>query len=160
MAEVLSGATEKKPRSRLPDGSANPVDTHIGSRVRYRRTLLGLTQSDLATGLGVAFQQIQKYESGINRISTARLWGLAQQLDCPVSFFYDGIRTESSHGAEVGGLEQQSSGADIGERNSFAEAQETIRLVRAYYGIRHPETRQKILALATSLGSLSNKSAL
>src|SRR6478609_5460626 len=70
---------------------ANDIDLHLGKRLRRRRRLLGLTQQQLATVVGIRFQQIQKYECGANRISAARLWQLAEALEVPVSYFYDGI---------------------------------------------------------------------
>jgi transcriptional regulator with XRE-family HTH domain len=71
----------------------NPVDLHIGQRVRHRRWLLGMTQQQLAQAVGIRFQQIQKYESGANRISASRLWDLARALDMPISFFFEGLGT-------------------------------------------------------------------
>lgn len=72
------------------DGSPNPVDIHVGSRVRLRRTLLGMSQEMLGDAIGLTFQQIQKYERGTNRISASRLYDLSRALDVPVSFFFDG----------------------------------------------------------------------
>lgn len=70
---------------------AAEIDTHLGRRLRRRRRLLGLTQQQLAVQVGVRFQQIQKYECGANRISAARLWELAEALQAPISYFYDGL---------------------------------------------------------------------
>ena len=70
---------------------ADDIDAHLGRRLRRRRRLLGLTQEQLALAVGVRFQQIQKYECGANRISAARLWSLAQALEAPISYFYDGL---------------------------------------------------------------------
>ena len=74
------------------------VNTHLGNRLRRRRRLLGLTQHQLATNIGIRFQQIQKYECGANRMSAARLWQLADALDVPVSYFYDGLGRETQFG--------------------------------------------------------------
>ena len=70
---------------------ADDIDAHLGRRLRRRRRLLGLTQEQLALAVGVRFQQIQKYECGANRISAARLWSLAQALEAPINYFYDGL---------------------------------------------------------------------
>src|SRR6186997_1732132 len=70
-------------------GFPNPVDVHVGTRVRLRRTLLGLSQEKLGEAIGLTFQQVQKYERGANRIGASRLWDLSRVLDCPVSFFFD-----------------------------------------------------------------------
>ena len=71
---------------------AYDIDVHLGKRLRWRRNLLGLTQRQLATAVGVRLQQIQKYECGANRISAARLWQLAQVLKAPVSYFFEGLQ--------------------------------------------------------------------
>jgi len=76
-------------RGRLEDGAPNPVDVHVGARMRLRRTLLGISQEKLGEAIGLTFQQIQKYERGTNRISASRLFDLARVLDVPISFFFD-----------------------------------------------------------------------
>lgn len=81
-------------RGRLPDGSANPVDIHVGMRIRKRRTLLGITQEALARELGITFQQVQKYERGMNRMGSSRLWDMAQVLGVSVSFFFEDMPPE------------------------------------------------------------------
>jgi transcriptional regulator with XRE-family HTH domain len=96
----------------------NPVDLHIGQRVRHRRWLQGMTQQQLAEAVGIRFQQVQKYESGANRISAARLWDLARALDIGVPFFYGGLSGKSD----------DSDDAALGQK-------EAIDLVRSYYAI-------------------------
>ena len=81
-------------RGRFADGTANPIDTHVGARVRLRRTLLGLSQEKLGEALGLTFQQVQKYERGANRIGCSRLFDLSRVLDVPVSFFFDDMADE------------------------------------------------------------------
>ena len=76
-------------RGRCPDGSPNPIDVHVGQRIRLRRCNLGLSQEKFATLLGLTFQQVQKYESGSNRIGCSRLWDISQVLLVPVSYFFD-----------------------------------------------------------------------
>ena len=78
-------------RGRLEDGTPNPIDLYVGSRVRMRRSLLGMSQERLAAELGITFQQVQKYERGSNRIGASRLWDLAQVLGVNVDFFYQDI---------------------------------------------------------------------
>ncbi len=82
---------------------AHPVDVHVGKRIRHRRWLVGMTQQQLAECVGIKFQQIQKYETGANRVSASRLWDIAEALDVPVSFFFEGIENESA--AEEGAAE-------------------------------------------------------
>ena len=76
-------------RGRTGEGGANPVDIHVGNRVRLRRTLLGLSQESLGEALGLTFQQVQKYERGANRIGASRLFDLARVLGVPVTYFYE-----------------------------------------------------------------------
>jgi transcriptional regulator with XRE-family HTH domain len=110
------------------------VDIHIGRRLRRRRRLLGLTQQQLAGSCGVRFQQIQKYECGANRISAARLWRVAEALQVPVSYFYDGLSERPA----------QDDGGEMFARK------ETLDLVRAYYQLEE-RPRRRLLDLAKSL---------
>lgn len=79
---------KKTARGRMSDGRPNPVDVHVGRRIRLRRTLLGYSQEKLAALLGLTFQQVQKYERGSNRLGASRLWDMACVLNVPVTFFY------------------------------------------------------------------------
>ena len=123
----------------------NPVDLHIGQRVRHRRWLLGMTQQQLAQAVGIRFQQIQKYESGANRISASRLWDLARALDMPVSFFFEGLVP-----AKDG--EAMDMAAD-----GVMQNKETMDLIRAYYGLEEGP-RRRLLELAKALsGSVAEQ---
>jgi transcriptional regulator with XRE-family HTH domain len=115
------------------------IDMHLGKRLRARRRLLGLTQHQLATVVGVRFQQIQKYECGANRISAARLWSLAEVLSVPVAYFYDGLNSA----APVNPSRQES---DVMTR------EESLDLIRAYYQLDE-SPRRRLLDLARSLNS-------
>ena len=84
-------------RGRLSDGAPNPVDVHVGSQLKLRRILLGLSQERLAEELGITFQQVQKYEKGLNRIGASRLWDLAQVLGVSVDYFYENIDENSQN---------------------------------------------------------------
>jgi transcriptional regulator with XRE-family HTH domain len=118
---------------------ATDIDLHLGRRVRRRRRLLGLTQQQLATQVGIRFQQIQKYECGANRISAARLWQLAEALESPVSYFYDGLEEAIER--------QEAAGANGGEMFS---RKETLDLIQAYYQLDE-KPRRRLLDLAKSL---------
>lgn len=107
----------------------HPVDEHVGQRVRQRRWMVGMTQQQLGNKVGIKFQQIQKYETGTNRISASRLWDIADALDVPVSFFFEGLE---------GG--NQAAGTARGDMMTDKEA---LDLVRAYYAI--PETQRRRL---------------
>ena len=115
------------------------IDTHLGKRLRRRRRLLGQTQQQLATAVGIRFQQIQKYECGANRISAARLYQLAQALQVPVGYFYDGL--EGSAADDSG--ESRGGGELMGRK-------ETLDLIRAYYQLGE-RPRRRLLDLAKSL---------
>lgn len=110
---------------------AHPVDVHVGKRIRHRRWLVGMTQQQLAEQVGIKFQQIQKYETGANRVSASRLWDIADALEVPVSFFFEGLE-----GAEVDDR------ADA-PRGDVLTDKEALDLVRAYYAI--PEHQRKSL---------------
>ncbi len=118
---------------------ATDIDLHLGRRLRRRRRLLGLTQQQLATQVGIRFQQIQKYECGANRISAARLWQLAEALESPVSYFYDGL-------AEA--LERKDT-PTAGGGEMFSR-KETLDLIQAYYQLGE-RPRRRLLDLAKSL---------
>ena len=80
---------KRSSRGRTPQGEPNPIDVHVGNRIRLRRTLLGLSQEKLATLLGLTFQQVQKYERGMNRVGASRLWDIGKVLEVPINFFYE-----------------------------------------------------------------------
>ena len=79
---------------------SHPVDVHVGKRIRHRRWMVSMTQQQLAEKVGIKFQQIQKYETGMNRVSASRLWDIAEALDVPVAFFFEGYDDDDT--AEVG----------------------------------------------------------
>ena len=115
------------------------VDIHLGKRLRSRRRLLGLTQQQLAQVVGVRFQQIQKYECGANRISAARLWRLAEVLEVPVGYFYDGLESAQREG-----------GVDDADGAEMIARQESLDLIKAYYQLDE-RPRRRLLDLAKSL---------
>lgn len=117
----------------------HPVDIHVGKKVRHRRWMVGMTQQQLADKVGIKFQQIQKYETGMNRVSASRLWDIADALDVPVSYFFDGLdQKESEH------VDDQPSPGDL------MSDREALELVRSYYAI--PENqRRRLFELARVL---------
>ncbi|MFN4296137.1 MAG: helix-turn-helix domain-containing protein [Brevundimonas sp.] len=120
---------------------ATEIDLHLGRRLRRRRRLLGLTQQQLAVQVGIRFQQIQKYECGANRISAARLWQLAEALETPVSYFYDGLSEA---------LERKDAGGPVKGNGEMFSRKETIDLIQAYYQLGE-RPRRRLLDLAKSL---------
>lgn len=123
-------------------GNPNPVDVHVGARVRLRRTLLGMSQERLGEALGLTFQQVQKYERGANRIGASRLFDLARALQVPVGFFFDDLPDGVSEG-ELSAVPAQ--GDDPMQRR------ETIELVRAFYRIQDPGARRRLYELTRSI---------
>lgn len=127
----------------------NPIDIHVGARLRLRRTLLGLSQEKLGEAVGITFQQLQKYERGANRISASRLFNLAQVLGVPVGFFFDDMPdSEAMAVALAGGDPPASSTAE--EVDSMAR-RETLELVRAYYRINDTAVRRRAFDLIKAL---------
>lgn len=127
----------------MTNKSPDPVDVHVGQRVRARRKMLGLSQTQLGNELGVTFQQVQKYERGTNRIGSSRLFRISTTLDVPVAYFFEGAETKlPGYNAEIEGL-----GEDAFER------QETQELVEAYYRIADPRIRKKVIGLSRLLAA-------
>ena len=142
MAQVKAENRRDDPNYQITNN--NPIDVHVGRRVRLRRTLLGMSQEQLGDALNITFQQVQKYERGSNRISASRLWDIGQILDVPVSFFFDDISDDtaahSPRRMKAGGAkdEYEENPADPMARR------ETLELVRAYYSIKNPNLRKRI----------------
>ncbi len=128
----------------------NPVDVHVGTRVRLRRTLLGMTQTGLGQAIGLTFQQVQKYERGVNRIGSSRLYDLARVLDVPVNFFFDDMpeAIASKSGAASSGPPE---GAEVFDPDIVSK-RETLELVRAYYKIENPQVRKRLFEMVKALG--------
>ncbi|MCF3946920.1 helix-turn-helix transcriptional regulator [Acidiphilium sp. AL] len=138
------------------DGRPSPIDVHVGSRIRLRRTLLGMSQEKLGDALGLTFQQVQKYERGVNRVGASRLFDISRVLDVPISFFFDDMPE---------GMNETPMSGPRGRSHGFAEAQEpfgvglddqltkreTLELVRAYYRISEPTVRKRMFELIKSL---------
>ncbi|WP_417252861.1 helix-turn-helix domain-containing protein [Celeribacter sp.] len=121
----------------------HPVDVHVGKRIRHRRWMVGMTQQQLAEKVGIKFQQIQKYETGMNRVSASRLWDIAESLSVPVAFFFEGMESSvSDH------MVAQSEGVNV-PADILAD-KEALELVRSYYAI--PENqRRRLFELARVL---------
>ncbi|HEX4192364.1 MAG TPA: helix-turn-helix transcriptional regulator [Stellaceae bacterium] len=126
----------------------NPVDVHVGSRVRLRRTLLGMSQEKLGDALGLTFQQVQKYERGANRVGASRLYDLSRVLDVPVSFFFEEFGDAS---AAQNGAGEATTG-DPYQANPMMK-RETLELVRAYLRIADPQIKRRVFELTKALAS-------
>ncbi len=132
----------------------NPIDIHVGSRVRLRRTLLGMSQEKLGEAVRLTFQQIQKYERGVNRIGSSRLYQLSQILDVPVSFFFDDM--PPLDGRALPGLAE---GAPAPFERDPLVKRETLELVRAYYRITDATARKRVFELTKAIANMGDRMA-
>ncbi|MCE3232392.1 MAG: helix-turn-helix protein [Rickettsiaceae bacterium] len=126
---------------------SHPVDIHVGKRLRARRTILGMSQEEIGDAVGITFQQVQKYERGLNRIGSSRLYQFACLLGVGVAYFFE----EFEEPQEQLSLSEESS---TFEHENFNN-KEVLTLVRAYYAINDIHVRKKILSLVKSLSGLS-----
>lgn len=118
---------------------SHPVDVHVGKRIRHRRWMIGMTQQQLAERVGIKFQQIQKYETGANRVSASRLWDISQAMGIPISFCFEGLETSVT--------------SDQVEGDILSD-KEALQLVRAYYAMPEAQRRQ-IFELARVLSDVA-----
>ena len=134
----------RRRRKTIAVDGPDPVDVHVGQRLRQRRTLLGMSQEKLAAAFGVSFQQVQKYERGANRISASRLHLLTKILDVPVGYFFEGLPSHLENREELENVE-----VDTPDRMT---SRETLELVRAYYRITDPAVRRRFVDLVRAVG--------
>ena len=144
---------------------SHAVDTHVGARMRQRRTLLGMSQTKLGDAVGLTFQQIQKYERGSNRVSSSRLFEFAKVLDVPVAYFFDEMPANALSGRPMSGRGRKG----FGEAGTPFEQEkdkdplikrETLELVRAYYKIREARVRKRIFEMVKAVGAASHAEVL
>ena len=128
----------------------NPIDAHVGGRVRLRRMLLGVSQEKLGEQLGLSFQQIQKYEKGMNRIGASRLYELSRILNVPVQFFYDDVPTQKSGSEALPGFAESS---DEPYFSGVQNSRESVDLNKAFARIADLRTRRAIIDLVRSLAA-------
>jgi transcriptional regulator with XRE-family HTH domain len=138
------------------EGRPSPIDVHVGSRIRLRRTLLGMSQERLGEALGLTFQQVQKYERGVNRVGASRLFDLSRVLDVPISFFFDDMPDALSGGVGAHASKRLAGFADTqdGFGDDTLNRRETLELVRAYYRITDPAVRKRVFELIKSMGPI------
>lgn len=141
--EKISKADQQDVSAKKP----NPIDIHVGSRLRLRRMLLGLSQEKLGDQLGLTFQQVQKYEKGVNRIGASRLFQLSNILDVPVQFFFDEAPVTAPTSTQPGFAEEGEDGLLF----DFLNTREGLELNRAFAKISNPNVRRKVVELVRSL---------
>ncbi len=156
---------EKSLRGRVAGGGPNPVDVHVGSRIRLRRTILGYSQQYLARKLGLTFQQVQKYEKGFNRVGASRLWDISKVLRVPMDFFFEDMDKET-----VDHSPMMLTVPDSEELSLFAEDEqemdldpmkkkETLELVRAYYNISNRQIAKHLFDLIVTMSKSNSTMA-
>lgn len=127
----------------------HPIDIHVGQRLRLRRTILGMSQEAIGTAIGVSFQQIQKYERGVNRMGASRLFEFSKLLEIPVSYFFDEYVQEGD--AASAGMAEGS--APAFEHENPIASRETMEMMRAYYQIPSKNVRKRVFELIKSLAA-------
>ena len=123
----------------------NPIDKHVGSRVRMRRMMLSMSQEKLGGALGLTFQQVQKYEKGTNRIGASRLQQISHILQVPVAFFFEGAPTFHPHGVDAGEAPSPSYVSD------FLATSDGLALTKAFMEIKEPKLRRRIVDLVEEI---------
>ncbi len=143
--EAVDDESDVERGSRKP----NPIDAHVGTRVRLRRMLLGMSQEKLGEHLGLTFQQVQKYEKGVNRIGASRLFDLSRVLGVPVQFFYDEAPAEIVDATPVPGFAERPTESYVVE---FLSTREGLELNKAFVKISDPKVRRSVVELVRALG--------
>ena len=127
---------------------SHPVDTFVGTKLRARRIMLGLSQDSVGKALGVTFQQVQKYEKGVNRMGSSRLYEVGKLLTVPIAYFFEGYETKGSEANDYsGGMAEN---ADSFEYEKIS-SRETLELVRSYYSIKDEKVRKRFTDLLKSM---------
>lgn len=129
----------------VPKKQANPIDAQVGNRVRLRRMLIGMSQEKLGELLGLTFQQVQKYEKGVNRIGAGRLYQVAGILGVPIGYFYEGVIEQAPR------LSEMSEDAGAPPVMEFLASGEGLQLSMAFMRIKDPKVRKRVLDLVKSL---------
>ena len=132
------------------NGFPNPIDVHVGARIRLRRTLLGISQSALAEAIGLTFQQVQKYEKGMNRVSSSRLMDVANALDVSVSYFFEEM-SATVRGQTPSELMKTKTRPENDQEQDPLARRETLELVRYYYKIGDPAVRKRVFELTKAV---------
>ena len=152
-----TGMRKKQMRPRIVDSAVSAIDSYVGSRIRLRRAIVGYSQERLAEEMGITFQQVQKYERGLNRVSAGRLWKLAKILGVSVNFFFEDMddNFQSTIPAQIGGALCCCEEAPPIEDNVL-ERRDVLELVRYYLLISDPKVAKNIVDLVKSLTPISD----
>ncbi|MFI3241359.1 MAG: helix-turn-helix transcriptional regulator [Alphaproteobacteria bacterium] len=152
--------SKKAKRGRTQDGDPNPIDTHVGNRIRLRRTLLGLSQEKLASMLGLTFQQVQKYERGANRVGASRLYDIAQALEVQIGFFYEDMDNETAAQSPMTFAAPQTAPLMMSDNkvefdDDPMHKKEAMELVRAYYKIQNRKVAKHLFDMVIQMSKTS-----
>ena len=140
--------SENEPSRRGRGRKPNPMDVHVGSRVKLRRTMMGMSQEKLGQALGVTFQQVQKYEKGTNRIGAGRMQQISEALKAPIGYFFEDAPLPEGAGT-ASGLADATAQAPF--ETDFLSSPEGIQLNRAFMRIRNPDLRRQIVVLVRTI---------
>ena len=133
-------------------GQPNPVDIYVGEKLRSRRNLLGLSQTELADAVGITFQQVQKYERGTNRVSASRLWQFSKILNVSISYFFENYREQKSGGTPAYGMADNDQ-EGFSTEEDLMNKKETLNLVREYYSIPDPKMRKDLFQMIKTMAA-------
>ena len=156
---------EKSVRGRVADGVPNPVDVHVGNRIRLRRTILGYSQQFMARKLGLTFQQVQKYEKGCNRVGASRLWDISKVLKVPMDFFFEDMdKSVENQSPMMLMMPENEEAYMLAEENDDMDLdpmkrEETLELVRAYYRISNRKIAKNLFDLIVSMSKSNSTMA-
>lgn len=128
---------------------AHPVDVHVGSRVKLRRMALGISQDTLGKSMGLTFQQIQKYEKGVNRISASKIYELSKELEVPIDYFFEGYGGKNAHA-------EYAEGAGADPFMELIRSPEGVQLCRYFASIKDPDVKKRVLDLVRSIADAEN----
>ena len=143
-------------RGRISKDKPNPVDVHVGNRMRIRRTILGYSQQYIAHRLGITFQQIQKYEKGENRVGASRLWDISKVLKVKMDYFFEDMPKETLKSSPMMLIAPEENNLDIEAENDPMKKADTVHLVKAYYEIANRKVRRNMLRLIIRMSTSNN----
>lgn len=151
MSYQSNSLKSRQARGKMMNGASNPIDVYVGSRIKLRRKMLKMPQTDLAQLLGITFQQLQKYETGINRISASRLWDMSVVLKVPVNFFYEGINDELDQYSPRRLYENKASSVMFEPSADPLTQNSNLELIIAFEKIKNSQLQQNLRNVILSL---------
>ena len=146
-------AAKAPAKTTVKSDGPHPIDVHVGARVKLRRMILGMSQETLGKALGLTFQQIQKYEKGVNRIGASRIFELANLLDVPIQYFYN------DYGDTIGGGQETDKAANGDMFMNLVNSPEGVQLCRSFSEINDPQVKKRVLDLVKSIAETEREKA-